>query len=496
MILSLLGAQILNFFFPLNNFLLFSNILFLIIYFFYKKNLLKQIKIDKIVFLIAFLISISNIYGSNFSDDINHYHYSYISNTDNTNYIWGLSQFHPLYGTSPVWLIGHSYFNFDNSRLQDIHVLNGLIFFLFLGIFLSQLNSTKKLEILFQPILFSLIIFVLIKYTRLKEFGIDRPAYLIFFISIYYYFKYLHANKNVEINNHLLIFSLITLSIFFIKVIFIFVLLIPIFYYYKNYSKIIIFDKKFFLLFIFLLSFFLKNILISGCLIYPITASCINNLSWLDINSINQFSNSAEIFNKSYPSYKGMLTENEYIKDFNWISTWFVRSKIELFEFTITVFLVIILTFFSFKFKKKLNKKSKDLSYFNKVISLVLFLSFLIFIFKNPNIRMNHHILIISMILIITLFLNYGNFIYKKKIFISIIFISLFFNFSKNIKRIHEIDYKNDLTSSLVNKIYDSTEYKIDNFRYYVGWYGEGPLSASELKNKSYKRKLIFDIIY
>ncbi len=488
-------AQLLNFFFPLNDFILYSNILFLTLFVFLKKNSINQIKIDKIVFILALLISITNIFGSNFSDDLNHYHYSFISNTDSTNYIWGLKHLHPLYGTSPIWLTGHSYFNFDYSRLQDIHVLNGLILFLFLGIFLSQFNSEKKLKTFFQPILFSLIIFVLLKYTRLKEFGIDRPAYLIFFISIYYYFKYLHKSDK-EINSHFLIFSLMILCVFFIKVIFIFLLFIPFTYFYKNHKKIDILEKRYFLMFIFLLSYFVKNILISGCLIYPISSTCINYFPWLEKNIVEQFSISAEIFNKSFPSYQGLLIENEYIKNFNWISNWFIRTKIELYEFLITIVLVIIITLASFRFKIVQKKKFINLLNFNKVLIIILFLSCMLFVIKNPNIRMNHHIFVISMILFFTYLMNFGKFIFNKKTLLSFIFLSLFFNFSKNIKRIHEIGYQNDLNNYLVHKIYNSKKYNIGNFEYYVGWYGKGPLSTSELKDKTYKRIFIFDIIF
>ena len=188
------------------------------------------------------------------------------------------------------------------------------------------------------------------------------------------------------------------------------------------------------LLFIFLFSYFINNILISGCLIYPLTISCIEYLPWTNLDIINQFKNSNEIFNKSFPSYEGLLISNEYIKNFNWISTWFVRHKIELLEFIITIILVIILTFVSFKYKKKLKSNSFDLYFFNKALLIILFFSILIFIFKNPNIRMNHHIFIILMILSISYLINSGRFVINQKVFISIIFISLIFNFSKNLK--------------------------------------------------------------
>ena len=147
LIITIIIAQFLNFFIPLNDNLIIFNIIILLIYsIFFQKVLINSLKLNlKILFALA-IVSLVNIYGSGFSDDINHYHYSYIANTDVSNFIWGNSFLHPLYGTEPIWLIGHSYFNFDQFRLQDIHILNGLIFFLVLGCFFSELNTLTVVE--------------------------------------------------------------------------------------------------------------------------------------------------------------------------------------------------------------------------------------------------------------------------------------------------------------------------------------------------------------
>ena len=143
--ITILLAQIINFFYPLNNLLIYFNII-LIIYFILTKKIiyLKNLKINYFIFISVLIISLLNIYGSRFADDINHYHYGYILNTDNHNYIWGLSYLHHHYGMSSAWLIGHSYFNFDEYRLQDIHVLNGIILFLILSIFISEIIIKNK----------------------------------------------------------------------------------------------------------------------------------------------------------------------------------------------------------------------------------------------------------------------------------------------------------------------------------------------------------------
>ena len=174
-------AQIINFFLPLNDYVVFFNFfLILIIFYFYKNNLFFFLKRVDPLNIIFFLLVILHIYASGFSDDLNHYHYSYIKNTDNTNYIIGLGHLHHNFANSSIWLITHSYFNFDNSSLQDIHIINALILYLFISVFFIEIkdNIFTKKKFNFIPYIFFILIFVWLKYTRLKEFGIDRPICL------------------------------------------------------------------------------------------------------------------------------------------------------------------------------------------------------------------------------------------------------------------------------------------------------------------------------
>ncbi len=122
---------ILNFFFPLNDLFIYINLIVGCIFLLFFKNQIsfKYNKKEKIIILLIFILSLVNLYGSGFSDDLHHYHGGYIVNTDNHNYIVGLNFLHHHYGYSSIWLMLHSYLNINGSLLQDIHVLNALIFF-------------------------------------------------------------------------------------------------------------------------------------------------------------------------------------------------------------------------------------------------------------------------------------------------------------------------------------------------------------------------------
>ena len=111
-------AQFINFFSPLSDVWILLNFLFsLIVIYYYRDFIFKKKKVKLKYLSIFFVLIIAQIYGSNFSDDIDHYHYSYILNSDKFNYIIGNSYLHHLYGTSPIWLVAHSFFNFDYTSL-------------------------------------------------------------------------------------------------------------------------------------------------------------------------------------------------------------------------------------------------------------------------------------------------------------------------------------------------------------------------------------------
>ncbi len=495
-IITLLISQIINFFLPLNDNILYLNILLLLIYiFFNKENLIRNTKFNLNIFLVCLVIVFFNIYGSGFSDDIDHYHYGFISNADTGNFIWGYSFLNLLYGTSPVWLTGQSYLNFDFSRLQDIHVTNGLIFFLILGLFISEIRSKKNL-FFYKPYLFLVLIFLLLKYTRLKEFGIDKPATILFCFMIYYYLKYFLNFDKVNLLSNFIILSLISISIILIKITYLPVLFLPFIILAKYRSQLIKKDTRYFFLLIPFLILIFKNILGTGCIIYPIESLCISHISWVNNSGAGELSILTETFNKSWSNYKGDLLEINYIKNFNWLPTWFDRSKIEILEFTLTILLVIFITLISFKtnFKNYIinNKKLKLFFYF---LMFLIITSICFFFIKNPVLRMNHPTLISIMTLSLILFCESN----LKKINNNTIYVffvlAVSFNLIKNIDRIVDKNFVNNPYFEINSKISKPVKKDIDNFTYYIGWYGETPIGNRDLNNKKHKKILIFNII-
>ena len=78
-------AQLISLFFSLSDLILYINLIFTLFILSKFKGI--QFRILHIFYAVLFIICISNIYGSGFSDDINHYHASLIQNSDNSKLI-------------------------------------------------------------------------------------------------------------------------------------------------------------------------------------------------------------------------------------------------------------------------------------------------------------------------------------------------------------------------------------------------------------------------
>ena len=80
--------------------------------------------------------------------------------------------------------------------------------------------------------------------------------------------------------------SLFSIFAFTIKTFLTFIFFIPLIIFFKNFKKKLI---PLFATF-FIILWFIKNILISGCLIYPVNSTCFNNLDWYSSNPKFQIS--------------------------------------------------------------------------------------------------------------------------------------------------------------------------------------------------------------
>ena len=167
--------------------------------------------------------------------------------------------------------------------------------------------------------------------------------------------------------------------------------------------------------------------------------------------------------NKSFNQYSGDLTKEEYIKNFNWLSTWFNRNKIEFLEhlaaFIIPIVVLILINIKNFNFKYHLRKTNFNILL---LIGLIGFLGFFIWFTRSPVIRFGIPYLYVFSFFIVILLID-RIVIIKKIKFLEIIFIlSIVFNVTKNLNRIL-YDTNQDIYFPKILKI-NYSEIKINEF--------------------------------
>ena len=412
-------ALILNFFYPLSQVL---NNLFLIPIFFFIIELFKKGKIYsllKINFLISILVTIFIAFDTVYRPDAGWYHLPFTKILNDFKIIFGTASLHPMFGVSSILQYISAVFN--NSILSEQGVLlpSALIGIYFFGFFTCEMFKKNTFTRKFFS--FFILTYMFIEANRYSEYGNDIPG-LFYFLYVVYLFldvkKYNLSYKEIER------ISLFSVFAFTIKTFLIFIFLAPLILFIKNLKKKIFpFVASFFLI-----SWFIKNILVSGCLIYPVNFTCVNNLNWYSSNPKFQISalnssqftelyikgwyNKKNIINISEDNYQNDLEKkSNFLKNFNWLNTHWLSNNfkniIKRFDyFIILILLMLLMNKFILK-NKFLPKNNYFLTSEIKVIFLIGLVGTSVFFYKFPDGRYG------ASYILITLFCIFINFFEK-----------------------------------------------------------------------------------
>ena len=461
-------ALLLNFFFPLNRFV--STIILLIpliivlnkFSYFYNLNFLKFLAINSII--IFLLITKSNVYRP----DAYLYHIPFIDILNHNKIILGLSNLHYRFGHISIIQYSSSIFN------NYIFLKNGIFFSIAIvasaiitNFIFNLINSIKKnkYDIHFFFVLF-VIIFISYKMNRYGEYGNDAPTHFMFFYLISEILRS-SSEKNYNIPELILISAFILMNKITMGLSIILPLLL-----FKKFSKSLVVNKINFFTLIFLFLWFIKNILISGCIVYPIKSLCLSKLNWTDIKLTEKVSVENEAWTKGWIDQKdeNKFSTNDYIKDFNWIETWSQNhlKKINSIVTPYIVFLLII--FFILLIRSKKNDYINISLIYIYLISLLGIFS-LVWFLKVPVFRYGYSYIISFVCLILAYFSYSRNNLENKKIFICIIFLCISIFVIKNSIRI--FDPNKNFAEEIWPKIKlfsekkELKEVKLNNFTYY-----------------------------
>ena len=479
-ILTSFIALLLNFFVPLNQNINSFIFILVILIFLLKSRLI--IKKKEIIFLITsalicfFLILLSNVNRP----DAGLYHLPYIAILNEYKIIFGLNNLHSRFGHVSIIqylsALNNNYFFKENGIIIPLASIASFYYIYFSDEVLKVFKQKSKITASF---LFSLLILIYIsfKITGYDGFGNDAIAHLSFFYLISYILKL--EKKSFDIAPVLLI----SVFIFLNKNTMIFVFIIPIFiFFYKHKLDLIkIFGTVLSFPTVFLLLWLIKNLIISGCAIYPVFITCFEYLPWLNINSTISDTISSEAWSKAWPeNNNNNITAEIFIKDFNWISAWSKKHLIYIINIILPYMVILfICSLFIKKNSPSDNKKNIkiNLPEFYRLVFFACFISSIIFFIKFPLYRYGYSYFI-SLIALIFIYFIKENFSKKKTIYLSkvIFYLAIIIFLSKQSLRIvknYDENYVNKpwprIYSFVTNeKVVTEKIYITSNFYYYL----------------------------
>ena len=419
----------LNFFFPLNG-LINTSILVIGIFVLF---IIKKVQFEKeeIIFIaISAIITTGLIlYSTVNRPDAGLYHLPFTSMLNEHKIVFGSANIHFRFGhISIIQYVSAANKNylFDNFGILIplASIISFFVIFFFNKIYFI-FKSSKEIDL---SNIFSIFIVIFISYkiNRYSSFGNDAVAHICFF--------YLITRLLSKDNKDLHIITLISVFIFLNKSTMIISLFIPfiLFFKYFDYKNLKIFFSlpSFFLLF-----WLAKNVIISGCLVYPIEKTCFTKLNWTDINEVKLESIQAEAWSKGFPDRKDItITVENFKKNFVWFDSWFFGHGIKILKILIPYFLVSIIIFFFLGGNKNSILISKEKFIIN-ILLLLTFLGSILFFLKFPLFRYGYSYIISFFILIILYFKNKYSLIRVKKISKLVFIICLFIFSSKQFIR-------------------------------------------------------------
>lgn len=476
-------SLLLNFFTPLTT--LINSVVYLLIIILYVIKKKFNLNKNHLNFLLisSFLTSLLIIFSTINRPDAGLYHLPYVSIINEYKIIFGLSNIHFRFGHISILqylsAINNNYLFLDNGISIP---LASIVSFFYLYFFYDIWKIIKKKESINLSNFFSLfiLIYIAFKISRYSEFGNEAVAHLSFFYLIHCLLK--DDLKKINLNKILLIsvFTFInkpTLGLIFIAPVFIF--------FFQNGFNL---KKKIFYLFsfpsFFLFLWLIKNIIVSGCALYPLEITCSKSLSWANIKQTAHVNSEIQAWSKAWPDRNDQnITMEEFNKDFNWLNAWTKKHLKHILNIIIpyTIFLLLIILFIKIKFKNKFIENINN----HKTILILCFVisgagTFFWFIF-SPLYRFGYSYIITLISLSFILAIKNKALIKQNILIFKFIFIVCFVVIvTKQIVRIF-IDSKNSPWPNIYTldpngKIYPKTKIKVDNNFFYYLANGENEL--------------------
>ena len=380
---------LLNFFFSLEILLpyfLFVFVFVLSVNFYEKLNFKVTPKDLSILYFFIPLILFISSYGMRLHFDATDYHLISQNWIRSSKIVFGLSNVYAGYGWSTIYEYIQANFWFNKNFIY-LHYINVSFFISFYKFIYSNIFSSKNNFLKIASI--NLLIFGFLDnfgfggggntFLLLQTIGKpDLTSGIIFTITGLLLFKYLLFNEDVNTQEFFFIclFSLFAFQLKILNSILVF-LLIPFIFKYliKNNKSLFSLLKNNLLILLFFISYLIKNIILSGCIIFPISQTCITNLSWTDKGFIKNYAEGVRIGNFGFPNLSELNFSEWYI---SWINNAYNFNVYRNFLLSLLI-IIIINKYITSPYDIKVQN-----TYFLRFFQLF---SILFFFYSGPTVR-------------------------------------------------------------------------------------------------------------
>mgnify|MGYP006078480603 FL=1 len=434
-------------------------------YFFYKNYLntisLKRISLYLLLFFSAILIS-------KLHEDFLSYHFSGLQEIFLNKLTIGsgnisLNFVHVSLFSYIQALYIFPFLEYKLINIPVFHVFISTIGYFFLNFKKMNISKIEKFFCFF------ILVLLIIKFTRLSEFGYDYIAQ--FLLLIIFHKLFFLKKKKCETQKSIILF------IFSISIKKISLLFSPLFLILFWHNNIIVFIKnsltKKYLFIIFLLwaIIFSNSFIRSGCIFYPINSTCLSKpqINWgikqeLKKHSVMIESWAKGFYHQNISKYENIKDQKKYLSSWSWLKVWIeIHFFNKVFEFILIIIsLYFIIYFFISKNKKLISSKLKV-----SLTPLILTLISIIFWLDTvPQFRFGFASIIIFLFFLLFIICKKDFALRVRGAWVILIISIIFFNI-KNFSRINSELSRNDL-------------YKYNNFP----WFGDHIYQESYRNNK------------
>ena len=413
-----------------------------------KFNRKKILEFSKYCLIFSLFIVVYLSYSNFYRPDAGWYHLPFSRLISDYKIIGGAASLHPMFGTTAILQYLSTVFHNSILGVNGILFVNPTILILFLGFFFNAMMKERQPTLKFLSLLILFSIFI--EMNRNSELGNDAPGYLFYFYLIYAFIRSKLVTGFKKDSFKFL--SLISVFCFFIKSIYLLALAIPLFVFIKDQLYL----KKtnyFYTASFVLVAWLIKNLIITGCLIYPLSFTCSDKLSWysseskfeISAKNTSQFS---ELHSKGWPDFREdkqyylnyddqLSDKNNFLKRFNWLSEYLnqgrahnITKKIDFFIPVIVIFLFLSFLTLKKDTRKNFVKKNRDLKRINYNFLLYSSLLFTtIVLVKLPDARYFFGYLFLNIFLIIIYFFDIKLLFLKNKIsYVTNVFLIVLFS--------------------------------------------------------------------